>query len=175
MRRSLLLSSRMATTAIATPLRRIHPSTFRHSAVILSTLPRFNSSALAVPTTSHEDVESNTTTTASSPSKPTLAGLRTAQGPLVRYDSLVEAGTLLNDDFQRIIVSKLQTLHDELEGYSPPPVAEEVPTSGAGGGGFVSLISLKPGSVDRSEADLSLSVIYEPLPAESPLPQLFSE
>ncbi|KAL7410944.1 AFG1-like ATPase-domain-containing protein [Mrakia frigida] len=158
MRRSLLLSSRIATTAIATPLRRIHPSTFRHPAVILSTLPRFNSSALAVPTTSHEDVES-TTTTASSPyssSKPTLAGLRTAQGPLVRYDSLVEAGTLLNDDFQRIIVSKLQTLHDELEGYSPPPVAEEVPTSGAGGGGFLSRLfhssspSKSPSSTDSN-------------------------
>lgn len=135
MRRSLLLS-RIPTV----PFRRILPShSFRHPAVILSTLPRFRSSTLAVPTHVVEvDSHTTSTTTAPSPPRPTLAALRTAQGPLVRYDSLVEAGTLLNDDFQRVIVSKLQDLHDELEGYYPPPIPEEVPTGGAGGGGFVS-------------------------------------
>lgn len=57
-------------------------------------------------------------------------------GPLAKYDTLVQAGTLLNDDHQRGIVAKLQKLHDRLEKYDPPEIQEEIPK--AAPGGFVS-------------------------------------
>ncbi|BFZ62881.1 ATPase [Saitoella coloradoensis] len=44
------------------------------------------------------------------------------QGPLDRYNALSRRGLIKNDEYQRGIVTRLQTLHDNLKSYSPPPV-----------------------------------------------------
>lgn len=60
--------------------------------------------------------------------------------PLSRYESSVKNGVLRDDDHQRSIISKLQTLHDELKDYQPI----EVPDSHTANGGWVrTLIGLR--------------------------------
>ncbi|KAJ7639137.1 AFG1-like ATPase-domain-containing protein [Roridomyces roridus] len=49
--------------------------------------------------------------------------------PLPRYRKLVESGALRGDDHQTRIIQKLQDLHDNLVGYSPPRVQQAAPTS----------------------------------------------
>lgn len=43
-------------------------------------------------------------------------------GPTAAYDHQVAQGLITNDDHQRSIVAILQTMHDELLRYSPPPI-----------------------------------------------------
>ncbi|GAA5984237.1 hypothetical protein JCM11641_005890 [Rhodosporidiobolus odoratus] len=43
-------------------------------------------------------------------------------GPFAAYDREVEAGIIQNDPHQRSIVALLQTMHDELAAYTPPPI-----------------------------------------------------
>ena len=45
-------------------------------------------------------------------------------GPSARYDELVQAGTLRDDEFQRGVVGMLQELHDEIEAYEPPDIPD---------------------------------------------------
>ncbi|KAJ2805886.1 ATPase [Coemansia guatemalensis] len=48
--------------------------------------------------------------------------------PVRRYKRLVETGRLIDDSFQRSIVSRLDRLHQELLSYSPPMSAAHAPT-----------------------------------------------
>ncbi|GAA6029893.1 hypothetical protein JCM8097_009157 [Rhodosporidiobolus ruineniae] len=43
-------------------------------------------------------------------------------GPTAAYDAEVEAGIIQNDEHQRSIVALLQTMHDQLSAYTPPPI-----------------------------------------------------
>lgn len=46
--------------------------------------------------------------------------------PLSRYNQLVEAGALRDDEHQRGIVAKLEKLHQQLRNYHPPPVPDHI-------------------------------------------------
>ncbi|GAA5931256.1 hypothetical protein JCM10213_000256 [Rhodosporidiobolus nylandii] len=43
-------------------------------------------------------------------------------GPTAAYDAEVAAGIIQNDPHQRSIVALLQTMHDQLAAYTPPPI-----------------------------------------------------
>ncbi|RDW69450.1 hypothetical protein BP6252_08470 [Coleophoma cylindrospora] len=44
------------------------------------------------------------------------------QGPMQEYDARVASGRLRDDEHQRGIIQSLQHLHDELRGYTAPPI-----------------------------------------------------
>ncbi|KAL8291903.1 hypothetical protein RQP46_002161 [Phenoliferia psychrophenolica] len=46
-----------------------------------------------------------------------------SKGPAAAYDEQVASGLIKNDEHQRGIVAVLQSIHDELAAYDPPPLA----------------------------------------------------
>ncbi len=85
----------------------------------------YNSSLASTPTTS-ADVDSNVITQR-------LPSDCNQSTPVHEYNKLVEAGKLRSDDYQTHIIQKLQSLHDALALYDPPPSA-----------GPPSLVSISP-------------------------------
>jgi protein AFG1 len=74
--------------------------------------------------------------------------------PLTRYDQLVQAGALRDDEHQRTIITKLETLHDELREYNPPPVPSSAINNNPSSSWFSKLFS--PSS-SKNSYDLDLT------------------
>ncbi|GAA5924139.1 AFG1 family ATPase [Sporobolomyces koalae] len=53
---------------------------------------------------------------------PVAATARSPAGPTRAYDAQVESGLITNDDHQRSIVALLQTMYNQLDAYTPPPI-----------------------------------------------------
>jgi len=54
------------------------------------------------------------------------SGIKKLAGPAFLYEEKVKAGILREDEYQRTVVAKLQSLHDELMDFNPPPVPEPI-------------------------------------------------
>lgn len=66
-----------------------------------------------------------------SPPRRFLATHTARPGPTSAYNELVASGLIQDDEYQRGIVSRLQSMHDDLEAYEPPAIPEgtDAPTS----------------------------------------------
>lgn len=92
--------------------------TARHS-LTPTTVPAYNrlyNSSLTSAPTSSANADSNVITQR-------LPSNSSQSTPMHEYNKLVEAGKLRSDDYQTQIIQKLQTLHDALALYDPPPSA----------------------------------------------------